>query len=123
MNFSTMPPSDSISSRARAKYGRRRALTSSGSAPSDPAVNPARSANRTETTFRSSAMSDRTGVEGASSGEPHAPQKRASRAFTVPQTSHVCARDAPQFVQNRWSASFVAEHTGQVSGPVMVGRV
>jgi hypothetical protein len=32
-------------------------------------------------------------------------------------------RDAPQVVQNRCSASFDAEHAGQVSGLVKVGRV
>jgi len=26
-------------------------------------------------------------------------------------------------VQNRWSASFVAEHSGQFSEPVTIGRV
>jgi hypothetical protein len=40
----------------------------------------------------------------------------------VPQTEHGCARDPPQFVQNRCSGSFVAEHVGQVTGAVTVGR-
>jgi hypothetical protein len=65
---------------------------------------------------------DGIGVAGTSSGDPQAPQNRASGALTVPQTSHAWARDDPQFVQNRWSTSFVAEHAGQISGPVMVGR-
>jgi hypothetical protein len=65
---------------------------------------------------------DGIGVAGTSSGDPQAPQNRASGALTVPHTSHAWARDDPQFVQNRWSTSFVAEHAGQISGPVMVGR-
>jgi hypothetical protein len=43
--------------------------------------------------------------------------------LTVPHVGHACARDAPQLVQNRCSPSFCAEHVGQVSGAVTVGRV
>jgi len=46
--------STSISCRRRAWYGRIRARTSSGSATSEAAVNPTRSQNNTDTTFRSS---------------------------------------------------------------------
>jgi hypothetical protein len=35
----------------------------------------------------------------------------------------VCASEEPQFVQNRCSASFVAEHSGQIDDPVTIARV
>jgi hypothetical protein len=56
--------------------------------------------------------------EAGSSGEPQAPQNRAVGAFAVAQTGQPCASDAPQVVENRCSASFVAEHAGQVSVPL-----
>ncbi len=54
MNFSTVPPYHSISLRNRLWYGRMRARTSSGSAPSEAAVKPIRSQKSTDTTLRSS---------------------------------------------------------------------
>ena len=63
---------------ASAWYGRRIALTSSGSAWSDRSVNPTRSQNRTVTTFRSSP------VDTLASGDPQFRQKRAPSGFFVP---------------------------------------
>ena len=96
---------------------------SSGSAPSDCAVNPTRSANRAESTLRSSATSGVEGSDVLASGAPQAPQKCASGGMIVPQTSHRSASEAPQFVQKRWSASFLAEHSGQFCEPATIGRV
>ena len=62
-------------------------------------------------------------TEGEETGEPHAPQKRAVGALTVPHTAHACVKDAPQVVQNRCSGTFFAEHSGQIRAPVTAGRV
>jgi hypothetical protein len=56
MNFSTVPPQRSSSSRRRSWYGLRMSATSSGSSCSEVAVNPTRSAKRTVMTFRSRAL-------------------------------------------------------------------
>ena len=52
MNFSTTPPCASILTRAISAYADSIRSTSSGSACSDAAVNPTRSQNTTDTTFR-----------------------------------------------------------------------
>jgi hypothetical protein len=79
MNLSRVPPNSSISRLMRAWKGRRAALTSSGSARSERAVNPTRSQNSTVTTLRSSA--------GAvpSSRLPQPRQNLARSGFSSPQ--------------------------------------
>src|SRR5207237_6115566 len=80
MNFSTVPPRTSISSLSRWWYGRKRARTSSGSAASEAAVKPTRSANRTDTTLRSSPFAG-----AAASGLPQFRQKRALAGLSCEQ--------------------------------------
>ncbi len=75
MNFSTIPPYASIRSRATVVVALSASRTSSGSASSDEAVNPSRSTNRIETSFRSS-----RGADASASGAPHREQKSASGA-------------------------------------------
>ena len=90
MNFSTVPPKDSIVVRTRAKYGAWMARTSSGSSCSERAVKPTRSTKRTVTIFRSSASA---GAKAAS-GAPQALQKRAPAGFSFPQLVQVCTVEA-----------------------------
>ncbi len=85
MNFSTVPPRRSSSSRSRAKYGVRVARTSSGSSCSLLLVKPTRSANRTVMTFRSS----RVDAASSASGDPQFAQKPASSGFRFPQVEQV----------------------------------
>ncbi len=79
MNFSTVPPKRSSSSRARAWYGASVARTSSGSAFSERAVCPTRSTKTMLTTLRSSRA-----WPWAVSGEPHEAQNRASSGLSRP---------------------------------------
>ena len=76
MNFSTVPPWDSISpAGARREYSPQEASTSSGSAASLMAVKPTRSQKRVVTTLRSSGKV-RVAVSSAPSSAPHFRQKR-----------------------------------------------
>ena len=89
MNFSTVPPNRSSSSRARSWYVRSSARTSSGSLSSARAVEPTRSVKTTLTTLRSS----RRAVVGvAASDVPHAEQNFAASAFSAPQVGHAAMR-------------------------------
>ncbi len=76
MNFSTVPPRASISSRAMAKYSPIRSRTTSASSDSARPVEPVMSANRRVTSFRSSPAG-----AAASIGAPQWGQK-ANRAAT-----------------------------------------
>ena len=104
MNLSSAPPNRSISSFAIAWNGISVRRTSSGSAWSERDVNPARSANRIETTRRSST--------GASSGPvscrgvPQFGQNRPPGGTSVPHTAQVAPSGAPHPAQNRASSLF-----------------
>ena len=100
MNFSTVPPKRSSSSRRRAWYGRRSERTSSGSICSARDVKPTRSAKRTVTTFRSSSRVS----AAATSGAPHALQKRAPSGFSWLQREHVIIATKPT-VNDLWVAA------------------
>ena len=86
MNFSTTPPCASTWARAVAKYRVSIRSTSSGSAPSDVAVNPTRSQNRAVTTLRSSGSED---SDGATSRVPQALQNLAPSALSVAQFGQI----------------------------------
>jgi hypothetical protein len=83
MNFSTLPPNDSISRFAQSWYGPSTACTSSGSRWSDCCVKPTRSTKMTLTTRRSSRGA------AAVSSRPQARQKRACEGFSCPQFPQV----------------------------------
>jgi hypothetical protein len=80
MNFSTVPPCDSMALRARAAYEFRMRSTSSGSAASVMAVKLTRSQIRVLTTLRSSAISGGDAREAA-----HLGQKAKSSGASKPQ--------------------------------------
>ena len=84
MNFSTVPPSASISSRIAIAYAPRTSCRSSGSSSSPSGVEPVMSAKRTVTSLRSAAPTP----SSAASGRPQCEQKRASSAFSPAQAGH-----------------------------------
>src|SRR5438046_6444885 len=85
MHFATTPPCASILERAIAKYGVSIASTSSGSVPSDAAVNPTRSTNSAETTLRSWDGGGGAAMPGlyAGSGPPHGRADQLTGAGTA----------------------------------------
>ena len=83
MNFSTVPPSASISARMAAKNVPITCLRPSASSRSPSAVDPVMSANSTVTIFSSSAA-----AAAWASAAPQPLQKRASSGFSRPQRSH-----------------------------------
>src|SRR5947207_13776779 len=89
MNFSTVPPWRSSSTRRREWYGPRTARTSSGSSCSAFAVNPTRSQKSTVTTLRSSCLDDGATT---SSGFLQKPQNSNPSGFSLPQAGHKTMR-------------------------------
>jgi hypothetical protein len=88
MNFCTVPPWRSSTTRARSNQRAMSRLSDSGSRRSPRLVDPARSLKTTVTTLRVSAG-------GASSpliGAPHPRQNRARSGFCSPQTVHASMR-------------------------------
>jgi hypothetical protein len=90
MNFSTVPPSASISARMAAKNAPMTSFSRSASSRSPRAVEPVMSANRTVTTLRSS----RAAAGTRASSRPQPLQKRASSGFSRPQRSQVGTPEA-----------------------------
>src|SRR5262245_58339385 len=110
MNFSTVPPSASISSRIAPKYVDRTSWSRSGSRLSPRVVEPVTSANRIVTRRRSWPG----GVGSATrSSVPQAGQNRASGGTSAPQTGHAATSEVPHDVQNRASSAFSVPHVGQ----------
>ena len=110
MNFSTVPPSPSISSRIAAKNRSRTSRMCSGSSCSPRAVEPVTSANRTVTSFRSSPVPEDWMVAAA----PHAGQNRASAGNGSPHVPQGAVSALPHAAQNRPPSGFSAAHAGQV---------
>src|SRR5919198_6160344 len=92
--------------------------TSSESRDSDNAVNPTRSANKTETSRRS-ASGGAGGPAGAGtwasgvSAAPHSPQKRSPGSLSVPQAGQSTASGRPQLAQNLRPSRFSVPQFGQ----------
>src|SRR5438105_7935157 len=149
MNFSTVPPSASSSSRIAFPYDCITSRNRSGSSRSPSAVDPVTSANRTVTTFRSwprfgNAVDDpHEGQKRASSGSgkpqvaqavmsglPHAAQKRAPAAFSDPQARHAAtggvyggAPSAARYTRaHAGSGEAVARRSGSEVGGVVGDR-
>ena len=101
MNFSTVPPSASISARMAAKNAPMTSLSASASSRSPSAVEPVMSANSTVTTLRSSAA----GRGASASSAPQPLQKRASSGFSRPQRPQI---GTPQAYELRGRADAVA---------------
>ena len=99
MNFSTTPPCASIRARAISAYADSIVSTSSGSACSDAAVNPTRSQNNTDTTFRSSA--DRTRAFSQRTGALHAEPRAIRILITTRRTGRhrTSLRHRPRRIQ------------------------
>ena len=127
-----------MTSLARSKYRASSSRTASGSRPSASAVNPTRSANRTETRRRSATGAARgpgsgtdgcPGVEAAAASVagddegivtasvfPHSPQNRTPGPLGVPQLGHGTARRVPHSPQNLRPTSLDAPQAGQLMG-------
>jgi hypothetical protein len=122
MNFSTVPPNRSISCLATSWKARSVSRTSSGSARSDLAVNPTKSQNRTETTFRSSGWA----AGCASRADPHPEQKRDPSGFCCPQVGQVNTPGVYAAFGCRWGRSSVdvSRHTHErgLAGGSPAGR-
>jgi hypothetical protein len=111
MNFSTVPPSDSMAARIASKYVRITVRIRSGSRRSARPVEPATSANSTVTTRRSPSLGGgercHASVVGAvdDAGVPHDEQKAASGPRSAPQAWQVPWVGAPHDGQKRAVAS------------------
>jgi hypothetical protein len=90
MNFSTVPPSASISTRIAAKKAAMTSFSCSASRRSPRPVESDTSANSTVTSLRSSAA----GAGVAPSSAPQPLQKRASSGFERPQREQVATAEA-----------------------------
>jgi hypothetical protein len=89
MNFSTVPPSASISARIAAKNASITSRIRSGSSRSPSVVEPVTSANRTVTSLRSRPP---RGV--SATADPQFGQKRAPRGRSVPQIAQTATAES-----------------------------
>ncbi len=115
MNFSTVPPSASISSRIAAKNVSMTSRSCSGSSCSPNAVDPVTSANRTVTRRRSCPLGAAGSPTASLTASPQVGQNRASPGTSPPQWGHAVVSEAPQLAQNRASSAFADPQLGQVT--------
>ena len=110
MNFSTVPPYRSSSTRRFSNTVPRNARTSSGSSCSASSVEPTTSAKRTLTKRRSSLGPRCSPV----SAVPHVGQKAKRSSTGDPQDSHTVPSGEPQPAQKRAPSSFSNPHAAQL---------
>jgi hypothetical protein len=109
MNFSTVPPSASISSRIAAKKLSITSRRRSASSRSPSSVDPETSANRIVTSLRSSPP-----ASGATSS-PQDRQNRASVGRSAPHLGHASPSGAPHRAQNRASSRLFDPQEGHAA--------